>query len=205
MKKLLCLLLSLLFIISSIGMFSACNGVDFDGSGDGGNTDISGDNGDDTPDDGNGGNENPDDGGNDTPSNPDDGGNGGNGGNDTPSNPDDGGAGDTPSNEFIETVVDGVTYTPNQSETYTVSAVNLSSTTLTIPETVNGVAVTEIGKDAVRGKSTLLKVVLPDSVKTLGENSFMGCKKLKDINLSKVEVVGKNAFNGAITTTNTNL
>ena len=96
-------------------MFSACNGVDFDGSGDGGNTDISGDNGDDTPDDGNGGNENPDD--------------GGNGGSDTPSNPDDGGAGDTPSNEFVETVVDGVTYTPNQSETYTVSAVNLSSTT----------------------------------------------------------------------------
>ncbi len=51
----------------------------------------------------------------------------------------------------------------------------------------------------------MLKVVLPDTVKTLDENSFMGCKKLKDINLSKVEVVGKNAFNGAITTTNTNL
>jgi hypothetical protein len=145
-----------------------------------------------------------------------DGNNGGNtdidGGNDdsgddngqTPSNPDDGNGGNGQAG-FVETVIDGVTYTPNQNNTYTVTAVDLQSTTLTIEQTVNGVNVTEIGKDAVRAKGSLLKVVLPQTVKTIGENAFLSCKKLKDINLSNVEHIGKNAFNGAITTTNTEI
>jgi hypothetical protein len=145
-----------------------------------------------------------------------DGNNGGNtdidGGNDdsgddngqTPSNPDDGNGGNGQAG-FVETVIDGVTYTPNQNNTYTVTAVDLQSTTLTIEQTVNGVNVTEIGKDAVRAKGSLLKVVLPQTVKTIGENAFLSCKKLKDINLSNIEHIGKNAFNGAITTTNTEI
>ena len=106
---------------------------------------------------------------------------------------------------LVEATINGVTYTPNQNNTYSVTAVELSSTTLTIEQSVNGVNVTEIGKDAVRGKSNLLKVVLPETIKTIDESAFLGCKKLKEIDLSKVEYIGKNAFNGAITTTNTNL
>ncbi|MBR2870184.1 MAG: leucine-rich repeat protein [Clostridia bacterium] len=208
MKKIFSLLLAILIFICSLGVFSACNGLDFDGNDGDNNTDISGDNGDETPDDGNGGNDTPDDGGNsgsDTPSNPDDGGNtpsnpddGGDSGNETPSNPGDD-TGDTPSVQQTVTL-DRVTYSLLSDNTYAVTTTSLISSDLevTIPQTIEGITVTKIDVDAFRGKKNVKKVVLPDTITEIGNSAFNGCSALLNINLGKIQKIGNNAFTGSI-------
>ena len=58
------------------------------------------------------------------------------------------------------------------------------STTLDIPHLINGREVSAIDKDAFKGDDRIEKVIFPNSVKTIGENSFSGCSKLKTIELA---------------------
>ena len=65
---------------------------------------------------------------------------------------------------------------------------------LVIPDTINGLPVTSISDGAFRGNSTLVKVVLPDSITTVGAYAFSSTS-LSEINLgSGVTMLGEYAF-----------
>ena len=53
---------------------------------------------------------------------------------------------------------------------------------------------TEIPENAFSGLNKLKKVVLPETVKTIGKNAFKGCKGLEEINLPENVKVDKKAF-----------
>ena len=54
---------------------------------------------------------------------------------------------------------------------------------LTIPDTINGYPVREIAKQAFLKCTTLVRVVLPDTITTIGESAFQGCTALTEINI----------------------
>lgn len=58
------------------------------------------------------------------------------------------------------------------------------STTLDIPHLINGRDVSAIEEDAFKGDNHIETVIFPNSVKTIGSNSFCGCKKLKSVQLA---------------------
>ena len=49
---------------------------------------------------------------------------------------------------------------------------------VTVPETVDGVPVKWIGKDAFRGCSQMEEVRIPPGIGGIGERAFMGCGRL---------------------------
>ncbi len=66
-----------------------------------------------------------------------------------------------------------------------------------IPETIDGIPVTIIASGAFHDRSSLLKVVLPDTIKMIGDYAFARCTKLQEISLpAAVEHIGENAFLG---------
>lgn len=74
--------------------------------------------------------------------------------------------------------------------TYSISGIfNYSKTysyaQLHVPESYKGVAVTAIDQNAFVSCRTLTTVVLPDSIKTIGDSAFSGCHYLINLTLSK--------------------
>ena len=66
---------------------------------------------------------------------------------------------------------------------------------VTVPETVEGLPVTEIGEAAFSGCQTLTSVTLPDSVTVIGNAAFSQCTALTDIALPpQLESLGNRAF-----------
>lgn len=63
-----------------------------------------------------------------------------------------------------------------------------------IPEKYNNIPVTEIADNGFMSCTKLLRVVLPSSVKKIGNNAFVNCTNLKLVGLSSVEIIGSNAF-----------
>lgn len=64
----------------------------------------------------------------------------------------------------------------------------------TIPE-----GVTEIGTYAFSGQTNITKVVIPSTMKTIGENAFENCTSIKEIEFANgcvLDVIGKNVFLG---------
>ena len=110
----------------------------------------------------------------------------------------DGDDGDGTTGDGTTVVKDGITYTLNDDETYTVSSVNLESFSVTIEETINDKEVVAIGSEAFRNEVNLKKVVLPSTVVEIGSSAFKDCKKLESINLENVRIIGAEAFKGAI-------
>ena len=73
---------------------------------------------------------------------------------------------------------------------YTGSAKNI-----TIPKSIEGIPVTEIGMSAFSECDTLESLVIPGNVKTLGWWAFSNCKKLKKLKLSgSVSEIGMDCF-----------
>lgn len=69
-----------------------------------------------------------------------------------------------------------------------------NSINVIIPNEIEEQAVTYIGKDAFK-ESGIKTVVIPDSVKEIGENAFRGCKGLTEIELPKnLSYIGTSAF-----------
>lgn len=62
-------------------------------------------------------------------------------------------------------------YTLLSDGTYAVTA-SMEGTKEVIPATYNEKPVTEIGEDGFRGNSTVKEIVLPDTVKKIGESPF---------------------------------
>ncbi len=76
-----------------------------------------------------------------------------------------------------------------------VTARNRQITEVKIPETYNGIPVTEIADNAFTNCTNLQYVWIPYTVKRIGNNAFTNCRNLERINgMPKVESIGNNAF-----------
>jgi Leucine-rich repeat (LRR) protein len=74
-------------------------------------------------------------------------------------------------------------------------AVEPQTTTLEIPEEVNGYKVTAIGADAFSNCEKLKNITMPNSVVSIGKNAFRQCYSLESIIIpSSVENIGSTAF-----------
>lgn len=92
-----------------------------------------------------------------------------------------------------ETTNLGFVYTIENNKA-TITGYTGSSTQISIPSSINGYSVTKIGKDAFSGKS-ITSVVIPSSVKELGDNSFDRCHSLKTVTIySGLTSIGSCAF-----------
>ena len=85
--------------------------------------------------------------------------------------------------------------------TYVIIGAKNNSGVLVIPQTYNGMRVTEIAAYAFAGCTEITGVVIPETVKTVGIGAFMNCTGLSSLTVSEgVEVIGTRAFeNTAIT------
>ncbi len=63
-----------------------------------------------------------------------------------------------------------------------------------VPETYRGKPVTEVAANGFMSCAKLTKVILPSTLKAVGNNAFMNCLKLKHVSMPNVEKIGSNAF-----------
>jgi hypothetical protein len=89
------------------------------------------------------------------------------------------------------------TYYINDDGTATITGIvsegGISS--MTVPGTIAGLAVTAIGDEAFYGLSSLISLKLPLSLKSIGMGAFAGCYQLKILNLPDgLETIGDGAF-----------
>lgn len=94
-----------------------------------------------------------------------------------------------------QTLEDGdFVYTRN-GNTLTLTAYNGTDNVLEVPASVNGMAVTSIGANALSGNSYISSVTLPDSVSSIGASAFKGCSRLIHVDMSESLItVGEQAF-----------
>lgn len=82
----------------------------------------------------------------------------------------------------------------NNSTEYRVSARNRSLTEAIIPETYNGLPVTEVANNSFTGCANLKTVVIPKTVRRIGNNAFYNCKNLEDLQMPIIDDYGSRAF-----------
>ena len=86
-------------------------------------------------------------------------------------------------------------YEENDDGGITVYATSKSIQNITVPCTIDGKNVTEIGKEAFKDCKSLKNIELPDTLETIGDYAFYGCYELEDITLpDSVYKIGLNAF-----------
>ena len=74
------------------------------------------------------------------------------------------------------------------------SAAKVSAETIIVPNTYEGLPVTEIADNGFGASSKLTVVALPSSIEKIGNNAFANCKVLKHVSMPKVKTIGNNAF-----------
>jgi uncharacterized repeat protein (TIGR02543 family) len=74
-------------------------------------------------------------------------------------------------------------FTYSGTSSITISAYNGTSTTMWIPSYIGGAPVTTISASAFQNKFELLKVIVPDTVTSIGVGAFKGCNAIEDITL----------------------
>ena len=80
---------------------------------------------------------------------------------------------------------------------YCVIGYNGSPQYISIHETKDGLPVKEIAVKAFDNCDTLISIILPDSVTSIGNNAFSGCNRLTSITIpDSVTSIGNNAFSG---------
>ncbi|MEG1834713.1 MAG: leucine-rich repeat protein [Oscillospiraceae bacterium] len=68
---------------------------------------------------------------------------------------------------------------------------------VTIPSTIDGYTVTQMGDFSFKGCTSLTSVIIPNSVTTIGGGAFYGCTGLKDITMANgITNIGYRAFLG---------
>ena len=87
-------------------------------------------------------------------------------------------------------------YTDNGDGTCTIIEYTGSATSISIPETLDGLTVTIIGESAFDYSYSMVSIIIPNSVTTIGDHAFRGCR-IADINLgSGITKIGEYAFYG---------
>lgn len=70
-----------------------------------------------------------------------------------------------------------------------------NETNITVPATIDGKKVTEIGDEAFRFNKTVESVILPEGIVTIGERAFSDCAKLTHVEIpDSVTTIKKSAF-----------
>ena len=70
-----------------------------------------------------------------------------------------------------------------------------SASILSIPDTLDGYAVTAIGNEAFRSCESLKNITIPDSVTSIGDGAFSGCSSLTSVTIPDgVTSIGDGAF-----------
>ena len=92
-----------------------------------------------------------------------------------------------PDGDFGKEYTEGtLSFMKKSDGTYIMTGATLDSLTeLVIPESVNGGSVTEIAESAFSGNKHLKSVVIPDSVRTIGNFAFYGCSELESVTFGK--------------------
>ncbi|MCR5448314.1 MAG: leucine-rich repeat protein [Solobacterium sp.] len=99
---------------------------------------------------------------------------------------------ETEESELMDTEGD-YTYSINN-EAAVITKYTGTETAVTIPSMLGGYTVTEIGQNAFQN-STVVSVVLPESVKSLSKYAFQNCKSLKSVTLPDgLDSIGQYAF-----------
>lgn len=98
--------------------------------------------------------------------------------------------------ERTNNIIIGNFYFIREVASYSVKAINKEiKGEIIIPEEVNGLPVTRIEKEGFCDCDLITKVVIPDSIKNIGEYAFDGCINLKKIKIkSKLDNLGVFAF-----------
>ena len=77
--------------------------------------------------------------------------------------------------------LDGVIYAPLTETTCMVVSYAGSAASLEIPQTVQGMTVTEIGEEAFMGNTTLESIGLPDTIEVIHARAFKNCTNLSNM------------------------
>lgn len=87
-------------------------------------------------------------------------------------------------------------YTPLEDGSVTIDGYTGSPSTLEVPSEIDGYTVSAISSSAFTNKAELEKVILPESVKTVGEYAFYNCASLKTVEASGLRTIEPFAFYG---------
>ena len=95
----------------------------------------------------------------------------------------------------------GFKYSVNDDNEVTLEKYMGTDTEITIPSTIDGKTVTNIGKNSCWMNNKITKVIIPDTVVTIDKEAFSGCKNLTEVEIpSSVTTIGQNAFRGTALT-----
>ena len=87
----------------------------------------------------------------------------------------------TDSAKFTYVIMEGAFADGTDGAAIKLADTSVSISELTVPKTVNGVAVYRIDTEAFMGMSSLTSVSLPDTVVVIGARAFKNCTKLTKI------------------------
>lgn len=105
-----------------------------------------------------------------------------------------------PSPEVTPTVLDGDFVYRSVTGGYEFYAIRDGKqlTDIVVPSSVNGLDVVKISQSAFKNNTLVKSVVLPNTVKTIGDNAFSGATSLQSIVMPAVTEIGNNAFEGCV-------
>ncbi len=102
-----------------------------------------------------------------------------------------------PGRDMVDALAGGLRFTRNATGTYTLTSVRGAPDEVTVPESVNGMAVTGIGPKAFAAQVQLRRVTLPDTVATIGMDAFAGCTELDTVVFGKgLTLLDQGCFRG---------
>ena len=91
---------------------------------------------------------------------------------------------------------EGISFEPNVDGTYVIKDMgDCTDIHIVIPSEINGIPVTSIAPEAFKNNTYIQSVIIPGSVKLIGESAFEGCNSLQNIILQDgVQEIGDKSF-----------